>query len=298
MARCPNCGRETERTIDWACKWCGYPLQSRTFKRIDKTWRQIKEERSGIVSTPEREPEPERRPEPGRYTPEPRQVLKPRPAPEPQRKPERRPAPAPKPRRVEPEPEPEPEEPELVAEAEPEPAPEFESEPALVTEEEEIREAEMSEEEAEAEPEQEQEVVTRPAREQRMAPRPAPAPRPPPAPVQPEPQPSTPSFQTTVEQIRTAYKNDAPGTHEKLKNKVIRVTGIVDKIEVNDVRAIYNVLLTGKQKGDEFRDVECRFARQYGPELGRLTVGETITVDGTYTGYVINIILRQCAMVR
>jgi len=44
MKNCPNCGRPTLRTEDWACQWCGYPLLSRSYQKIPKTYREIKEE--------------------------------------------------------------------------------------------------------------------------------------------------------------------------------------------------------------------------------------------------------------
>jgi len=46
MPGCPNCGRQTMRTEDWVCQWCGYPLLSRAYKKIDKTYKEIQEERS------------------------------------------------------------------------------------------------------------------------------------------------------------------------------------------------------------------------------------------------------------
>ncbi|MDP3880163.1 MAG: hypothetical protein Q8Q07_07675 [Dehalococcoidales bacterium] len=45
MPNCPNCGQTTERTGDWACPWCGYPLLAKSYKRIPKTYRQLREER-------------------------------------------------------------------------------------------------------------------------------------------------------------------------------------------------------------------------------------------------------------
>ena len=45
MAVCPNCGRQTMRTSDWVCQWCGYPLLGRGYKKIDKTFKQLQEER-------------------------------------------------------------------------------------------------------------------------------------------------------------------------------------------------------------------------------------------------------------
>lgn len=64
MAQCPNCSRQTLRTKDWACQWCGYPLLSGSYKEILKTYRQLKEEglRQPEV-VPEPEPEPRIEPE-------------------------------------------------------------------------------------------------------------------------------------------------------------------------------------------------------------------------------------------
>ena len=45
MRGCPNCGRATARTEDWACQWCGYPLLSKSYKKIPKTYQQIQEEK-------------------------------------------------------------------------------------------------------------------------------------------------------------------------------------------------------------------------------------------------------------
>jgi len=65
MPKCPNCGLETMRTEDWACRWCGYPLPSGPFRKIDKTYRQLKEERlhgteeDEIEEVQPAEPEPE-----------------------------------------------------------------------------------------------------------------------------------------------------------------------------------------------------------------------------------------------
>ena len=112
MRRCPNCGRPTERTEDWACQWCGYPLISRSYRKIPKTYRQLKGEKP---PEPTPEPVPEPAPEP---TSEPVPEPKPEPVPEPEPEPEPTPEPVPEPK---PEPVPEPE-PEPVPEPAPKPA--------------------------------------------------------------------------------------------------------------------------------------------------------------------------------
>jgi hypothetical protein len=114
MPACPNCGRQTLRTKDWACQWCGYPLISRAFKKIDKTFKELQEERNPTLKSAEAEPELE-------IKPAPKPIFRPAPKPEPE--PERKFSPPARPAaRPEPEPEPEPER-RLIAAPQPEPEP-------------------------------------------------------------------------------------------------------------------------------------------------------------------------------
>lgn len=87
MLKCPNCGLKTTRTEDWACQWCGYPLLSRSYARIPKTYKQAKEE--GLFKPkpmPKSEPEPEPVPQP-ELEPEPEPILESEPALESEREP-------------------------------------------------------------------------------------------------------------------------------------------------------------------------------------------------------------------
>jgi hypothetical protein len=143
MKACPNCGRPTARTKDWACQWCGYPLLSGGYKALSETYRELKEKRkfeeeppvsevleAEVELEPEAEPESvleaevKREPEPEpkvEAVPEPEPVLEAEVKQEPEPEPEVEAAAEPGPVleaevKQEPEPEPEP-----VAEAEPEP---------------------------------------------------------------------------------------------------------------------------------------------------------------------------------
>ena len=65
MSKCPNCGQNTGRTLDWACEWCGYPILLDSYETILKTYRKLKEERlykrklqATKESSPEAEPVP------------------------------------------------------------------------------------------------------------------------------------------------------------------------------------------------------------------------------------------------
>ncbi len=109
MRKCPNCGQPTARTKDWACRQCGYPLLSGSYKKLPKTYRELQEERLHRLE-PEPEAEPESEPE---IEPEPEAEAEPDPEPEAALEPEPEAA-------LEPEPE---------AALEPEPEPEVEPEP-------------------------------------------------------------------------------------------------------------------------------------------------------------------------
>ncbi len=202
MANCSNCGQKTARTEDWACQWCGYPLFSRAYKQIPKTYKQLKEEELSRQSAPvSDEPEP---------TPEPE---------------------------AEPEPEP-------VAELEPTPKPEVVAEP---------------------EPE-------------------------------PEPEPVPAAMEITVEGLLAAYEEEGAAADAKFANKILRVTGVADRIEVKDALNIYYINLAAADS-NLLQPARCVFDRKYGPELNQLTSGQTVTVQGKYDGSIVNISLIDCILV-
>ena len=182
MRKCPNCGQTAERTEDWACQWCGYPLLSKSYKKIPKTYRQLKEERP---------PEPEPEPEPV---------------------------------------------------AEPEPVPEPEPEPV------------------------------------------------------PEPESAAGTMKVTVEELYSAYSADEMAADAKFTDKTLTVTGVVDRITVNDVHGIYYIILVSAEKKEQW-NVRCSFDRKHGPRLNRLTKGQTVTTQGKYDGYKVNILMRDCVLV-
>lgn len=264
MQRCPNCGRATKRTEDWACQWCGYPLLSGSFKKIPKTYKQLEEERLNQLkpsTTEEAEaypmPEPEREPEP---PPVRKPILKPEPVPEPVYKPRPKPKLKPEPKanpKLQPEPEPE-TEPELKVEpvSEPEPEPVAETELQLV---------------------------------------PEPGPPEPEIVVAPEVGTASNPLEVTVKQLDAAYQKDKVAANAKLTKRILKVIGAVDRVVVNDVLDICYIVLTGSEKG--LWNVRCTFDKKYGRDLTKLTRGQLVTVQGEYIGYERNILMKDCALV-
>ena len=271
MPACPNCGRSTMRTRDWACQWCGYPLLSRSYKKIDKTFKEIQEERYGASRSsapePELDTEPpqetrpayERPPKPPFFEPPPQPEPTPPPRPESKPPPVPPPAPAPELR------------PEAELPAAPEPPPELRApEPAPL-----------------------------------LAARPVPEPLPPPVPepLPPPPQPVAPpdlnsindGSLLTVDQLDALYKADRLAAHARLSGKTISVRGFVEKVFIRDHIDVRYIMLTGVNKKVVW-PVRCTFNQENATAMGRLAEGQEVTVRGKYDSYGRNIIIKDCVL--
>ena len=294
MAACPNCGRNTLRTKDWACQWCGYPLISRAFKKIDKTFKELQEERKLALRSEETELEPELEPEPD-FEPEP----EPPPRPRPPVKPVYQPVPEPKPV-PEPPPEPKPEPapgPETVMitppPAKPVPQPEPEAEPQAA-----------SPPELESAPEPGQQPLAVPQSAPIILPAAsAPVPKPE-IKIEPEPPPQPPiklesvsdGMAITADQLDTLYRTDKSGAHAKFSGKTLVLKGRVEKVFVREHLEIRYIVLIGSRQRMTW-SMRCEFERENAAALGRLDEGQEVTVRGKYDGYSKNIIFKNCALV-
>ena len=248
MAKCPNCGREAARTIDWVCQWCGYPLPNGSFKKIDKTFRELKEESLSPQSVSE---EVEIAP---RVVPEPARDIKPKPVSKPRPEPVRKPEPPPSPEPVRSQ----------------EPASDIKA----------PTEARPPESIIQPEPG----VKTGPISEVT-----------PPPEVKREPAPA--DIEITVAELLAAYEADGVAADARFGNKILKITGIIDKINVKDALNIYSVTLNSPKKSLLLAGVRCVFDRNYGHALNKLSMGQTVTVQGKYTGSMIDISLRDCFLV-
>ena len=289
MARCPNCGRETRRTVDWCCQWCGYPLFSGSYKKIDKTYKELKDERTTALSDDdkkdreakfvvesvieeeyeeeleEEEPEVEEKP-----VQRPKVVRKVRPEPKPKIAPRRR-RQIVKKRRPEPEPEPESEieEDEEYEEEEYE-NDEYEEEYEDEYEDEDEYDEELEDEEEIEEEENEEENTT----------------------VIEEP-----VMELTVDELISAYETEGPKADAKFTNKILRVTGTIARIDVREAQALFSLTLEAQGASPLQQSVRCIFSREHGNELQQLVRSQTVTVQGKYDGSIINISMRDCRLV-
>jgi hypothetical protein len=302
MARCPNCGQPTARTSDWCCQWCGYPLFSGSFKKIDKTYKELREERSGGKTVEEEigeEEKPVEEFEVEESEEEPEEEVEP----EAEIRPKRRVRPGKRRRRiVKPQPEPVEEEPEEEEEYEEEEYEEEEEEPEVEGKtkpkarpaarrkkvrkpepepvEEEPEEEEYEEEEGELEEEEEYEEEKEYEEEEE------------------EPEVVQPAMELTVDEVISAYETEGTAADPRFANKILRISGTVDKVEVKAVMDIYSISLVGSSENSLRQRVRCVFSREHVSELQQLVAGQEVTVQGKYDGSIISISMRDCVLVQ
>lgn len=279
MSTCPNCGRQTLRTKDWACQWCGYPLVSKSYKPIDKTFKELQEERSlALKST-----QPEYTPEPtDESVPQPETEKEPEVAPEPEAELEPLITPPPEPKEeLPPEPEPKPKsksKKKRESKTPPEPEPATQSEKAPDSEPLITPPPEPKEELPPAtEPEVEVEPETAPAAEVKL-------------------EDIQDGMEITADQINALFKSDKAGAHEKFAEKTMVIKGKVEKVFVREHLEIRYIVLTGTQKRMTW-SLRCTFDKESSSKLTRLKEGEEVTVRGKYDGYSKNIIFKDCVLV-
>jgi len=286
MASCPNCGRQTLRTKDWACQWCGYPLISRAFKKIDKTFKELQEERNLGVKPADAEPELEYETEPEpEPPPKPRPVFRPAPRPEPE--PERRPGPPVRPvARPEPEPEPRPRpQPVPLPRQEPQPAAEMKSLSGPVTT-----------------PEQKPMIV--PPAAPIILPAAASPPPKPEIKIEPEPPPAPPlklesisdGMEITADQLDALYRADKSGAHGRFAGKTVVLRGVVEKVFIKEHLDIRYIVIRGNGQRMLW-SLRCTFNQGESSKASRLNEGDEVRVKGKYDGYSKNIMFKDCVLV-
>ena len=100
----------------------------------------------------------------------------------------------------------------------------------------------------------------------------------------------------TVEEVYSACESDKAAADARFRDKVLKVTGVVDRIVVDTEYNIHYINLNSAEKRDKW-NVRCMFDRKDGPELNQLTDGQVVTVKGNYDGCELNVLIKDCALV-
>ena len=92
------------------------------------------------------------------------------------------------------------------------------------------------------------------------------------------------------------YKNNEVAADEKYKGKTLKVNGFIGDIKKDITDTMYVILQSG---GDyELRNVQCFFADSEKEKLTQLSKGQVITVEGRCDGLMMNVLLRDCVIVK
>ena len=111
----------------------------------------------------------------------------------------------------------------------------------------------------------------------------------------PAPEPQATIMELTVQELLSAYETDAAVADGQFVNKIIKVTGVVGRVEVNNTLDVYYINLTSPET-KQLQNVRCVFDKKYGSELSQLRAGQTVTVQGLYDGSIIDISMRDCEL--
>ncbi|MFC2015140.1 hypothetical protein ACFLUP_04030 [Chloroflexota bacterium] len=303
MKRCPNCAQEAMRTSDWVCQWCGYPLVSGSYKKIDKTFRELKEERMPQQRIfEEEEPDVSQEPEEELELEDVTQELE-----------------------VELEEDIEAgtevefeEEVGVEPELEPEPEPEFESTPEEVEPEAAAKPrasskrttatAKKSTSKSKAATEKKPASKTRTTAETKPAKSTArsktgtggnPVPEPeietaPAAEIEAQTELPPAGMEISVSELLSAYENDMEAADARFANQVMRITGVIDRVEIKDAMNIYFINLISDDARRLLQGVRCVFESKDASALSQLVNGQTVMVQGKFDGSMIDISLKDC----
>ena len=316
MKDCPNCGRPTLRTEDWACQWCGYPLLSKSYKKIPKTYREIKEEALGEwgISQGERMSGESSEPDEHKGESVAETVIEPEQTEEIKEEAIEEPAPESEPEKME----------ESLTETEKEL--ELESEPITKPEGEQVGIA-LSEKSSEPAPEPTKK------RDRKSPPKPASKAVPESdqaSQKEPEikeeveteetpgvgqgtdtetvpeqntmnevsvsPEQMSGKAPISIEELNPVFSGEKAAANAGLMGRTLQVAGVVDKIFLREHLDIRYVILAGAgRKG--MRNVRCTFEPEQSSALRRLAEGQKVIVQGEYGGLERNILFKNCAII-
>jgi hypothetical protein len=106
--------------------------------------------------------------------------------------------------------------------------------------------------------------------------------------------PQSAAIEITAGELYAAYEANQVAADAQYKDKILKVTGVVDSIGKDILDTPYITLTSGGKY--EMWGVQCMFDEKYEPELAKLTKGQTVTVQGKCDGYLVNVLLRDCAL--
>jgi len=91
----------------------------------------------------------------------------------------------------------------------------------------------------------------------------------------------------------SAYDSNEVAADERYKGKLLIVTGTVENVAKDILGNLYVVL----RGGHIIRSVQCYFGDEHTEELANLSKGSRVRIKGRCDGLLMNVLLKDCALV-
>ncbi len=104
-------------------------------------------------------------------------------------------------------------------------------------------------------------------------------------------------MEVTVDDLLSAYREQGEAADKRFADKILSLTGVVTRVEINDNLDVYYIILSSLEK-KHWQSIRCVFEKKYQAELSRLAKEQTVTVRGRYNGSIIDIRMRDCVLVQ
>jgi len=111
-----------------------------------------------------------------------------------------------------------------------------------------------------------------------------------------EPEPMPAAIEVTVKELASAYETNEETADARFGNRILKVTGLVNRIEVKDTLDIHYITLSDEKS--LLQSVRCMFDKGHEDKLNRLRKGEMVTVQGKFHGSIVQLGMRHCVLVR
>lgn len=104
------------------------------------------------------------------------------------------------------------------------------------------------------------------------------------------------AIKVSAEQIVGDYKDNGVAADAKYKDKLVEISGVVDTIDKDILDTPYITLESYKYAIVD--RVQCMFSRADEAQLAAVAKGQNITLQGTVSGKLGNVVVKDCKIIK
>lgn len=101
-----------------------------------------------------------------------------------------------------------------------------------------------------------------------------------------------PDFVITATDIQKAFEDNETSAASKYVNKILEVTGIIESVKTGKENILSVIIKTGS----DFSSVICTFPLT--ADTTKLIVGDQVTIKGECSGFLMDVLLNNCVLIK